>query len=322
MRISGVLLVALWLAAPAAAARRRPLPEAAELLNRTLAAPSFPYAARERVQAFGPSGKAKAQSRCIQYQAPGRRRVEGSARKSGPLSLLIVDDGRRRLTAWPKARRAWLGPVPAEDPAAEAARLASLYDLSVSTGGRVAGKAAWRLDLRSKADDRLRRSLWIEKNGGLTLRREDYRPDGSLLRRERTSRLEAPDFAPEAFAVKAPDGAAIDASTAPYSGGPGAKNEFASRLPAWLPDGFVLLELSEASASYTDGLTTFTFAERGAPQAAPYASVNLKSSPGRYYLTGDAIALAWTAGRREYALQGDMPEADLARVADSVPVAP
>jgi len=322
VRISAALLGALWLAAPAAAARRRPLPDAAELLNRALAAPSVPYAARERVQAFGPSGKAKAQSRFIQYQAPGRRRVESSARKSGPLSLLIVDDGRRRLTAWPKARRAWLGPVPSEDPAAEAARLMSLYDLSVSTGSRTAGKAVWRLDLRSKADGRLRRSLWIEKNGGLTVRREDYRPDGSLLRRERTSRLETPDFAPEAFAVKAPDGAEIDASTVPYSGAPGAKRELAFRLPAWLPDGFVLLELSGASASYTDGLTTFTLAERGAPQAAPYASVALKSGAGRYYRSGDAITLAWTAGGREYALHGDLPEADLARAADSIPGAP
>lgn len=322
MRISAALLGVLWLAAPAAAARRRPLPDAAELLNRALAAPSSPYAAHERVQSFAPSGKAKAQSRFIQYQAPGRRRVEGSARTSGPLSLLIVGDGRLQLTAWPKARRAWLGPVPAEAPAAEAARLSSLYDLSVSTGGRVAGKAAWRLDLRSKADGRLRRSLWIEKNGGLTLRREDYRPDASLLRRERTSRLEAPDFTPETFVVKPPDGAAADVSTVPYSGGFGVKNEFAPRLPAWLPDGFVLLELSGTSASYTDGLTTFTLAGRGAPQTASYASVKLKSGAGRYYLTGDSITLAWTAGGREYAAQGDMPEADLARAADSIPEAP
>lgn len=315
MRISA-LLAALCLALPAAASRRAP-PAPEELLARALAAPAAPCAARLRVQAFSPSGQAKAQSRFVQYGGAGRRRVEGFARKAGPLSLLIVEDGSRRLTAWPKARRAWLGPLPAGGAAAEAARLSSLYDLSVSTGGRVAGKAAWRLDLRSKADGRLRRSLWIEKNGGLTLRREDYRPDGGLLRRERVSRVLPPGFAADAFAAKPPDGTPAESSTAPFSGAPAAVP-----LPRWLPDGFVPLDASGATASFTDGLTTLTLSLQAAPAGRPYASVNVSSGVGRYFASESGVVLAWTSGARAYSLSGDVPEADLARIADSVPEAP
>jgi hypothetical protein len=322
VRIKLLALVLSALAAPAAAGRRAPLPAASEVLSRSLAAPGSDGAARERVQAFGTAGargRAKAQMRLVRRSAGGARRIETIERKAGPPALLIVDDGKTTMTAWPRERRAWLARDPAADAEAERARLESLYDMTVSSGGRVARKSTWRLDLRSKADGRLRRSLWIAKNGGLLLRREDYRPDGTLLRRVRVTRLLKPDFPPGAFVALPPEGAQVAAAAAPFA------------LPAWLPDGFVLLEAAAgagrpASATFTDGLVRIALTvsgpgDPGTPGGAAYAEVSLGRARGRLYFKSGGTTLAWSAGGREYRLSGDLAEGDLARMAASLPEA-
>ncbi|MDE2510971.1 MAG: hypothetical protein KGL74_07600 [Elusimicrobia bacterium] len=332
--LAALMLTAAW----SRAARRTERPEPAALLERVLSFPSQSCAARVRVQAFGPAGaagKAKAQTRLVRFRAPAFRRIEVAGRKAGPPALLAVSDGRELLTAWPKAGRGWLGADPPPDAAAERARLESLYELSVSTGGRAARKATWRLDLRSRADGRLRRSYWLSRAGGLILKREDYRPDGTLLRRERAVRLEAPEFSAADFLVRAPDGAKVEASTVPFDEGGAfrAREDFPVRYPRWLPVGFVLLEHPvpdgdgrSVTLVYTDGVTTLTIVERPsgpAPTAgSPYAEVRLSSGSGKLSFAEGATRLDWTRGGRDEFASGDLPEADLARVADSVPEAP
>ena len=193
----------------------------------------------------------------------------------------------------------------------------------------MAKKATWRLDMRSRADGRVRRSLWLSKDDGRLLRREDYRPDGSLLRRERTTRLETPSFSPDAFLIRAPEGTAVDSATVPYiaraGGAPSAGVR--PRSPRWLPVGFVLVETGagagrSAKSVYSDGLTPVTFVERpsgeGVPPGPSYAEVRLKSGAAKLSFSGTATSLSWTAGDRDYTETGDMPEADLARMADSI----
>ncbi|MBI3564685.1 MAG: hypothetical protein HY079_05765 [Elusimicrobia bacterium] len=297
MTIERLLAVLLLLAAPARAARR-PVPPAEALLRAAVSAPSAARSTRVRVQAFDASGRAKAQYRVETVRPDGSRRVEGGSKKGGAAALSIVSDGKARLTAWPKAGRAWSGPAPAPDADGERTRLSSLYDLSVSTGGRVAGKAVWRLDMRSKADGRVRRSLWLAKTGGALLRREDYRPDGSLLRRERVTRLLPP--------------ADADFSPVPPAG---AK---AAVLPAWVPDGFALESRDARGAVLTDGLRTVAFVRgAAAPSGRPYAEVRLRSGLGRLYAGADGVRLVWSGG----SLAGDVPEADLARMADALEAA-
>jgi len=319
MTTEAVLLALALLAPPASAAPRKSAPAAEELLRAALAAPEEAFTARVRVQAFDAAGKAKAQYRRVCFRPPSSWRIEASAKRDGPLAFLRISDGKTAMTAWPKLGRARVGPEAASDAEAEAARLRALYDLAVSSGGRVAGKAAWRLDLRSKADGRVRRALWIGKTSGLLLRREDYRPDGGLLRRERVTRFDAPPDA-VSFAPVAPAGA-TDAAEAPGA-------------PRWVLDGFALLEASGTRGdgserlAYTDGLATAVLLE-AAPGAAsarpgrPYAEARLRGGVGRFYAAGaDGVRLVWSAGGRDFALAGDLPEADLARMADSIPEAP
>ncbi len=329
MRINALVLAALLTATWSEAARKASRPAASELLDLALTAPAA-AAARVRVQVFGAlgaPGRAKAQTRLVLARAPGERRIEVAGKKTGILSLLAVTDGRLLMTAWPKAKRAWIGPVPRSDAAAEKARLESLYDLSVSTGGRAAKTATWRLDMRSRADGKVRRSLWIAKDGGRVLRREDYRPDGSLLRRERTTKLLEPRFTGESFSIRPPAGTAVDAATVPFVAAGAARADFPVRYPRWLPDGFVLLESSggperAAKVVYSDGLTPVTVVERpagaGASPPPSYAQVGLTSGTGRLSFSGKETTLSWTAGDRDYTETGDMPEADLARMADSI----
>ncbi|MFI5345315.1 MAG: hypothetical protein ACHQ51_02965 [Elusimicrobiota bacterium] len=331
MKIRALILGALLTASWSEAARRTSRPAASELLGRALSAPAA-RVTRVRVQIFGPSGssgKAKAQTRLVRVQAPGVFRIEVAGKKAGSLSLLAVGDGRRLLTAWPRAKRAWLGPAPDADAAAEKVRLESLYEMTVSTGGRTAKKPTWRLDMRSRADGGIRRSLWIAKDDGGVLRREDYRPDGTLMRRLRTTRLEEPAFSLDAFVVRAPDGTSVDSATVPFVAAPagGARGAFPARFPRWLPDGFVLVEAAGGAARsativYSDGLTPVTFVERpsgeGAPPAPSYAEVRLKSGAGKLSFSGAGTSLSWTSGDRDYTETGDMPEADLARMADSI----
>jgi hypothetical protein len=335
VRIKALIFGMIMIGAPAVAARRAPGPDAADLFNEALSAPSAPAVARIRVQVFGPAGsagKAKAQTRRVSVRAQGERRVEAAGKRGG-LSLLSVTDGRSLLTAWPKEKRGWIGPAPDDDAAGERTRMLSLYELAVSTGGRAAKRPTWRLDLISRSDGRLRRSLWLDRQGGRLLRREDYRPDGTLMRRERTTRFDPPDFSADEFQVAAPEGVAVDAATVPFVSGGGVEKVFHPRFPRWVPDGFVLFDATgkadgrTATVSYTDGLTTFVIEEssggRGQPPpAAVYAEVRLKSGPGRLSFSGRTTALAWSVGGRKYAASGDVPEADMARMADSIPEEP
>ena len=330
MGIKGIIIAVVLTGTPAWAASAARRPEARELLSAALA-PSGALRARVRVQVFGPAGKAgkaKGQTREVSAGADGSFRVEVAGKRPGAMSLLAVADGRALLTAWPTQGRGWLGAVPPANAAAERARLDALYEVSVATGGRGAKNSLWRLDFLSKADGRLRRSWWLSKDSRVVLKREDYRPDGTLMRRERTRRLEEPRFTAAQFRVAAPDGVAVDAATAPFVAGPAPA--FAPRFPAWLPVGFVPLRITGTGAGalvvFTDGLTTLTLAEgpagSGAREPEPYARVPLNAGEGRFSFQDGAIRLAWSAGGRDYAASADLPEAELARVAASVPGAP
>jgi hypothetical protein len=212
------LAVLLALAAvPLQAKPRAPRPGADELLLKSLAGPSTGYAAVERVQVFRAGKKPKA----LKVEVTGlpgltRRAVLPPKKKAAPLVQL--------------SRR--------EKPEAALARLRSLYDLSVSTGGAVAKRKTWKVELRLR-NGALRRALWVDRDSGLLMKRETYRDDGSLARRERLVKLELP--------------APVD----PASFGP---------VPAagpWSPDGFVLAGESGGTSRYSNGLESYAVSRAG-----------------------------------------------------------
>lgn len=217
------LAVLLALAAlPLQAKPRAPRPGADALLLKTLAGPAASYVAVERVQVFLPGKKPKALKVNVTALSGGRvrREVLPSRKKAAPLVQV-----RDREAA-----------------AAGLARLRAIYDLSLSTGGVVAKRKTWKVELRLKTGV-LRRALWVDRDSGLLMKRETYRDDGTLRRRERVVKLELP--------------AAVD---------PGALKPDPSAGP-WMPDGFVLAGESGGTKRYSNGLEYYEIRAVGGKSA-------------------------------------------------------
>ena len=297
--------VFFFLAVPAGAAPRRAPPAAAELYRASIATSSRTYAFLVRVQSFDRAGKAKAQYWRLR-SGPHGTRIEAAAKRDAAPAMLEAINPEKRMQAWPQAGRAWIGPAVAADVSVELA----MYDLAVSTGGRVAKQATWRLDMRSKADGRLRRSWWIGKKFLRALRREDYRRDASILRRERVIRIEEIRSGKADFLAEIPDGAAPS-----------------SRPAIWTPVGFVPLEIyAGASLVYGDGLRRITLvATRAEPadvREKPYAELRLASKVVEFFDSSEGVRLTWREKGTDFTLTGDIAEADLARIAGTVSAAP
>lgn len=200
-----LVLAALPLQAKPRAAR----PGAEELLLKALSGPATGYAAVERVQVFLPGKKPKALKVLVSGQGGViRREVLPPNKKAAPL---VQVRGR-------------------EDAEAGLARLRGLYAVTVSTGGVVAKRKTWKLELRLKSGV-LRRALWVDRDSGLLMKRETYRDDGSLRRRERIVKLSLP-------APAEPLKAAVET-------GP------------WAPDGFVYAGESGGSRRWSNGLESY-----------------------------------------------------------------
>lgn len=205
------LAVALALAAvPLEAKPRAPRPGADALILKMLSGPATSYAAIERVQVFLPGTKPKAQKVAVSA-AGGRVRREFLPPNKKAAPLVQVRDGER--------------------PEAALARLRGLYEMAVSTGGVVAKRKTWKLELRLRSGT-LRRALWVDRDSGLLMKRETYRDDGSLARRERIMKLSLP--------------AAVDRS------GLGAPD-----AGPWAPDGFVFTGESGGIRRYSNGLESY-----------------------------------------------------------------
>lgn len=206
------LAVLLALAAlPLQAKPRAPRPGADALLLKALAGPATGYFAMQRVQVFLPGKKPKALRVAVTAQPRGPVRREVLPPKKKTPSLVEVRDP--------------------EKPEAGLARLRALYEISVSTGGVVAKRKTWKLELRLKSGV-LRRALWVDRDSGLLMKRETYRDDGTLRRRERIVKLELP--APVQASFK----------TAPVSG-------------PWAPEGFVFAGERGGAEVWSNGLESY-----------------------------------------------------------------
>lgn len=212
------LAVLLVLAAlPLQAKPRAARPGADALILKALAGPATGYAAMERVQVFLPGKKPKALKVNVTAQPWGQVRREVLPPKKKMSSLIEVRDP--------------------EKPEAGLARLRALYEISVSTGGVVAKRKTWKLELRLKSGV-LRRAFWVDRDSGLLMKRETYRDDGTLRRRERIVKLELPAPVQASFKI------------APVSG-------------PWTPEGFAFAGESGGTRRYTNGLETYEVSKAG-----------------------------------------------------------
>lgn len=242
VKLLGVLLLA---AVPLQATPRAPKPGADELILKALGA-DVTYSAVERVQVFRAGAKTKALKALLTVFPGGKTRREVMiGRKKAP-AMIHVRDGRQILVFWPEKKKLWRGPSPEEAPTAALDRLHSIYELSVYAGGRVAKRATWRVNMRAPGGA-LRRSLWVDRETGLALKREIYRADESLARRERIVTLElGAVVSPTALRLEAPAATeAVAFNAAPF-------------FPRWAPDGFIPTDSSPSTISFSDGADTYT----------------------------------------------------------------
>lgn len=315
-------LAALLLAATAGARGAAVPPDAGALLVAAMSAPTTGYTAQGRIQSFAPGRKPKALGMTVYFLPDGRLRREVRAGASLPPEQVFIDDGSDRSLYWPKLRTLWQGRMTHEPAAERAERLRSLYEVSVSTGGRVAKRATWRLDLRAPGGS-LRRALWVDRASGLLLKCEEYRLDGSLLRRERLTALRAGAPDPGLFRLEVPAGTAAAPMTAPRGALlPGAV------FPGWIPEGFLALESRTEDSGrtlvvgYGDGVENFTL--RQSPAANPGGgeksgrSVRLKDGSRAKLRAGKEGPLVEFRSRgRAYSITGEITEDEMLRVADS-----
>ena len=316
------ILAAVILAAPAAAravaAPERP--DAGALLVAALSAPTTGYTALGRIQSFAPGRKPKALGMTVYFLPDGRLRREVRIRASLPPEQVYVDDGSTQRLYWPKLGTLWKAAMTHEAAAERAARLRALYEVSVATGGRVAGHATWRLDFRGP-DGSLRRALWVDRAYGLLLKCEEYRLDGTLLRRERLTALTKGSPAPALFRLDVPPGTSEAPMTAPR--GPA---EPGAVYPRWIPDGFLALEsrLEDSGRTlvigYGDGVETFTLRQGAEPGGGEKRgrSVRLRDGGLAALSSGkEGPLLEFRSGGRRYSITGEITEDEMLRVADS-----
>ncbi len=321
-----LILAGLMLAAPARGGAAPDRPDAGALLVAALYAPTTGYAAQGRIQSFAPGRKPKALGMTVYFLPDGRLRREVRANRRGPAEQVFIDDGSETRLYWPKLGTMWKESMTHETAAERAARLESLYAVSVSTGGNIVKRSTWRLDFRAP-DGSLRRALWVDRANGLLLKCEEYRLDGSLLRRERLTVLERGSPDPGLFRVEVPPGTPTASMTAPR--GPA---ESGAVFPRWIPDGFLALESSVEDAGrtlvvgYGDGVETFTL--RQSAEADPDGreksgrSVRLKDGSRAALSAGkDGPLLEFRSGGRSYSITGEITEDEMLRVADSFPAA-
>ncbi len=268
LALSAFLLAAAAL--PAAARPRVPRPYADALILKAFSAPGAGLRGRERLQFFPVGAEPRGMTALVEILPDGSLRREMPVGKRVKRPLVFVRAGWRAMLWWPKKNEFRSGPALEETPRAVLARLKSFYTLSVSTAGHVAKRRTWRVDMTAPGGV-LRRSLWVDRKTGLLLKSEDYRADGSLLRRRRYLKLEFPaDTAPADLRLEAPAGARLLTWTEPEKGAAAPE----ARLPRWLPDGFLLVSVARAegavAALYSDGAASFTVTEGAgrAPRAA------------------------------------------------------
>lgn len=294
------LLLSLIVLATPAAARNLPAPDG--LILKALAGPATGYSGLERVQMFRPGAKPKGVTVAVSALPGGRMRRETKLGRKKTAGLICVRDGRTVSLSWPAQKRLWSGPEHVETPEAGLARLRALYEMSVSTGGRVAKRATWRVNLAAPGG-KIRRSLWVARDGGLLLKSESYRPDGALARRQRFTKLTLP-AEPDAALFRLEPPAGVRPAAA-----------FAPGFPRWAPDGFMLVEAGAARVRYSDGAANVVIAQAGLSGKNP-RTVRVGAREMIISETEEGYALRTGV----HVFSGDIPEDELVRMALSLEV--
>jgi hypothetical protein len=309
------------------------LPAASRVLGDALLGPGIPFEGT----VFTTVGRGKSKKsllRCSPAMDSGLacRREYGDPK--GGVRFVSATDGAREWAFDAKLNKVWEGPAPAgqADPSAEAG---GQYRIALSTGGKVAGRPTWRLDLLPSLRVGLGRRLWVDREHKLILKEETLLPDGTVALRRRFSKVVyGGRHDPGQFRPEPVPGASRAGRLEPEPAERGriaADAGFPPRFPDWLPSGFVLngvdlipyKDKKIVHCRYSDGAVLLSLFQ--APPRARVdlgskarADVRLASGQGFASWTEDAGVLGWASGDTKLVLVAPMGLETLRRVAESV----
>lgn len=333
MRSWSKLLAAALLAAAArtAAAEEAPAPEA--LLDAVLSAPAIPYQGHVMVtQWYGK--QTRAEEMRVYVLPPDKIRREFLA-PDGAVTRVSISDGdvesvrlvRAGKTVVGNAVRSYEKVLPRE---LERDVLLSNYEMSSSTGEKVAGRPTWRLTMRPKLNGKPWQTLWMDQETKIVLRTKRFLP-----KRPFASQAQLSSFEPR----KPQDPALfeVEESTAGVIEARGLAPEFltldqlnkatgdVADFPPKLPGGFVfesadLLPVGKSKvrhARYTDGLTVVSIFQTDRKVRLPKGGVipsGAASLPGPLHASRAGKLIQWGGGSRYYTLMGDVSKELVAEI--------
>lgn len=331
------LLAAALLAAAAAPARAAAAPDPEALLDASFAPPAVSYRGRVTVaQWYGK--RTQAEEMRVYVLPPDSIRREFLS-PDGTVTRVSVSDGDVETMRLIRAGKIVMGDAVRSyekvmSPELERGALLSNYELTCSTGERVAGRTTWRLTLKPKMNGKPWQTLWLDRDTKIVLRVKRYLP-----RRPFASTAEFASFEPR---VKLDaDLFQIDASTAGAIHPPSLAPDFLTldqlnaetgqhaNLPAKLPGGFVFESANVfpvgkskvRHARYTDGLTVISLFMTDRKVRLPKGGI---IAPGAAHMPGPLRAsragklIQWGGGRRYFTLMGDVSRELMADIVRSL----
>ncbi|MFI5346235.1 MAG: hypothetical protein ACHQ51_07665 [Elusimicrobiota bacterium] len=319
---SSLLAAAALLVSSAAIAAQTPEPAA--LLDAVLAPPTVAYQGRLMVtQWYGK--QTRAEEMRVQFLPPDNIRREYLS-PDGTVTRVSVSDGDIESVRLIRAGKTVVGDAVRSyekvmSPELERQALLSNYELSSSTGEKVAGRPTWRLTMKPNIDGKPWQTLWLDQDTKTVLRSRRYLP-----KRPFASKAEFSAFEPR---VKLdPALFQVEGATAAIQG-PGLAPDFltleqlnaatgeAAGLPAKLPGGFIfesadVLPVGKSKvrhARYTDGLTVISIFLTDRKVRLPKGGIIAPGAthlPGLLHASRAGKLIQWGSGARHFTLMGDV----------------
>ena len=335
--MSTLLLLVLF-APPAAWAAPAPSPE--ELLSSTFEAPLVAYEGRMMVTHwFGK--QARAEEVEVYYSPPDRTRREYLT-PDGAVSRVVVSDGEKEEVLLVRQNKILKGDaVKKFDKLMSAEREKELllknYRLSVIKEDKVAGRAAWVLELRPLTPGKPFQRLWVDEETRVILENKRFLPKKSFAALSRFSRFEPKKELDETLftldlassAVVAQEDLEPDFLSLEELGqATGKAVPFPPELPGGFAfesaDFFMVNKRLVRQARYTDGLAVVSLFATDRPVRLPKTGTFAVAAPTsgkgakslRFSSSGEV--LSWKRGSLHYTLMGDLSRELMANIASRV----
>jgi negative regulator of sigma E activity len=249
---------------------------------------------------------------------------------SGPFQgVTVLDDGKRVVRVDPRGANSTVA-AKSSDPKREVRRwklLRKNYRARLLGEEVVAGRPAYRVELKSRYPGNAWKELWIDKDSAILLASKDYDGSGQLTR---SSRMESVEFRQEPVGAVRPSPALVGAARAERA----AETEivpadqisravgFTVLAPRYLPPGYEQeaafvyacqcgCRVPAARLQYGDGLNTISILECG-PRCRHEGVVGPQGLP-----QGTAVRVL--AGDNTVVVVGEIARGELEKMARTIP---